>query len=97
MGSKRPMEPKCLTDLSQIGVIGVNVSMGVCSLLMAHHRRETDHQRLWTSKSGLQFPLSHVNTTVPFNNIIFPFWHNTSSFLQLNVSAFPNTYADSVP
>ncbi len=39
MESKRPIEPECSTALMKIGVIGVNVFMGVtvCSLLMAHH------------------------------------------------------------
>ena len=44
MESRRPMEPGCLTDLVQMWVIGVNPFMGVCSLLMAHHRRQAGRQ-----------------------------------------------------
>ncbi len=34
MGSKRLMEPECLTDVVQMGIIGVNVFVGVCLLLI---------------------------------------------------------------
>ncbi len=44
MESRRPMKPGCLTDLMQMGVIGVNAFMGVCSLLMAHNRRQAGRQ-----------------------------------------------------
>ncbi len=44
MGSKRPMEPECLTYLMQMGVIDMNIFMGVCSLLRACHRRQAGNQ-----------------------------------------------------
>ncbi len=40
MGSKRHMECECLTDVVQIGIIGLKVLLGVYSLSMVHHRGE---------------------------------------------------------
>lgn len=36
------MGPECLSGPKQMGVIGVNASIGVCLLLMAHHCRQAD-------------------------------------------------------
>ncbi len=40
-GNKSHMELECLIDLRQMGRIGVDVFMGVYSLWMAHHHRQT--------------------------------------------------------
>ncbi len=42
MKSKRHLESEYLTDFMQMGYIGMKVFMGVCSLLMAHHRRQVE-------------------------------------------------------
>ncbi len=54
MGRKGLMEVECLTDPIQMWVFNaVNVFMRVCSLFMAHPRRQTERQGSWISCSNI--------------------------------------------